>query len=46
MIENRTFDLVLIGAGPCGLVAAADFKSAGLHYLHIEAGRLAQTVYN
>ncbi|MBN1420076.1 MAG: NAD(P)-binding domain-containing protein, partial [Planctomycetes bacterium] len=39
-------DLVLIGAGPCGLAAAAEFRRAGLRYVHLEAGELAQTVRN
>lgn len=40
------YDLILIGAGPCGLAAASEFKNAGLHYLHLESGQLAQTIYN
>ncbi len=40
------YDLILIGAGPCGLAAASEFKHAGLNYLHLESGQLAQTVYN
>ena len=39
-------DLILIGAGPCGLAAATKFKQSGLNYLHIEAGKLAQTIHN
>jgi thioredoxin reductase (NADPH) len=40
------YDLILIGAGPCGLAAASESKHAGLNYLHLESGQLAQTVYN
>lgn len=44
--RSRPYDLVLIGAGPCGLAAAAEFRRAGLRYIHLEAGDLAQTVRN
>jgi thioredoxin reductase (NADPH) len=40
----KTYDAILVGAGPCGLAAAADFKAAGLDYLHLEQGALAQTI--
>ncbi|MDR4509166.1 MAG: NAD(P)-binding domain-containing protein [Candidatus Brocadiaceae bacterium] len=46
-LENQTYyDVVLIGAGPTGIAAASEFKSAGLNYLHLESGRLAQTIFN
>jgi thioredoxin reductase (NADPH) len=44
--QTTEHDLILIGAGPCGLAAAADFKQAGLDYVHLETERLAQTIYN
>jgi thioredoxin reductase (NADPH) len=44
--KNIEYDLILVGAGPCGLAAAAIFKQAGMKYLHLESGRIAQTIYN
>lgn len=40
------YAVVLIGAGPCGLSAALEFKNASLNYLHLESGNIAQTIYN
>lgn len=37
-------DVILIGAGPIGIEVAAGLKSAGVDYLHIEAGQLADTI--
>jgi len=37
---------VIIGAGPAGIAAAYEAKKAGLDYLVIEKGLLANTVYN
>src|SRR5436190_5640397 len=39
-------DLVIIGAGPAGIAAAYEAKNAGLEYVVIEKGLLANTVYN
>jgi len=38
------FDLVIIGAGPAGLSAADEAASAGLSYLVIEKGTIANTI--
>ena len=39
-------DLLIIGAGPAGIAAAYEAKRAGLDYLAIEKGLIANTVYN
>ncbi len=38
-------DLIIIGAGPAGLSAAYEAKKAGLNYLVLEKGLIANTVY-
>ncbi len=38
--------MVLVGAGPAGIAAAVTFRRAGLRFLHLEGGRLAQTIAN
>ncbi|MEO6392067.1 MAG: NAD(P)-binding domain-containing protein [Pyrinomonadaceae bacterium] len=40
------FDLVIIGAGPAGLSAAAAAAEAGLNYIVFERGLLGHTIYN
>jgi thioredoxin reductase (NADPH) len=40
------YDLVIIGAGPAGISAAYEAKKAGLDYVVIEKGLIANTVYN
>ncbi|HMQ04082.1 MAG TPA: NAD(P)-binding domain-containing protein [Pyrinomonadaceae bacterium] len=39
-------DLVIIGAGPAGIAAAYESKRAGLSYVVIEKGLIANTIYN
>ena len=39
-------DLLIIGGGPAGISAAWEAKKAGLDYLVIEKGLIANTVYN
>lgn len=39
-------DLLIIGAGPAGIAAAYDAKNAGLDYVVIEKGLIANTIYN
>lgn len=39
-------DLLIIGAGPAGISAAYEAKKAGLDYVVIEKGLIANTVYN
>src|ERR1044071_8199853 len=38
-------DLIIIGAGPAGIAAAYEAKKAGLDYVVIEKGLIANTVY-
>jgi len=40
------FDLVIIGAGPAGMMAAYEAKQAGLNYVVIEKGLIGNTIYN
>jgi thioredoxin reductase (NADPH) len=40
------FDLIIIGAGPAGISAAFEAKKAGLRYLVIDKGLIANTVYH
>ncbi|CAN5644244.1 YpdA family putative bacillithiol disulfide reductase [soil metagenome] len=40
------FDLVIIGAGPAGVSAAFEAKKAGLDYVVIEKGLIANTIYH
>jgi thioredoxin reductase (NADPH) len=39
-------DLLIIGAGPAGIAAAFEAKKAGLRYVVIEKGLIANTVYH
>ncbi|MDA3948262.1 MAG: NAD(P)-binding domain-containing protein [Spirochaeta sp.] len=42
--REAAHDVLLVGAGPAGLAAAAHFRQAGLDLLHVEEGELAQTI--
>ena len=44
--EQVTTDVLVIGAGPIGIEVASGLKYAGAQYIQIEAGALAQTIYN
>ena len=39
-------DLIIIGAGPAGIMAAYEAKKSGLDYLVIEKGLIGNTIYN
>ncbi|MGD9590019.1 MAG: NAD(P)-binding domain-containing protein [Pyrinomonadaceae bacterium] len=43
---DGVFDLIIIGAGPAGIAAAYEAKRAGLDYVVLEKGLIANTVYN
>lgn len=40
------YDLIIIGAGPAGISAAYEAKLAGLKYVVIEKGLIANTIYH
>src|SRR5215213_8500031 len=44
--SSKILDLLIIGAGPAGIAAAYEAKRAGLEYVVIEKGLIANTVYN
>src|SRR5687767_11253000 len=44
--SSKILDLLIIGAGPAGIAAAYEAKRAGLDYVVIEKGLIANTVYN
>ncbi len=44
--EIRMYDLIIIGAGPAGISAAYEAKLAGLKYVVIEKGLIANTIYH
>ncbi len=39
-------DLIIVGAGPAGLICAIEAKKAGLNYLILEKGLLVNSIYN
>jgi len=43
---DKVLDLVIIGAGPAGIAAAYEAKRAGLDYVVLEKGLIANTIYN
>lgn len=45
-IHNASFDLIIIGAGPIGLVTAIEAQKANLNYIVIEKGVLVNSLYN
>lgn len=46
MNQIQSFDLIIIGAGPIGLACAIEAKKAGLKYVIIEKGCLANSLYH
>ncbi len=44
--EPKPYDLIIIGAGPTGLVCAIAAAKAGLRYVVIEKGVLVNSIYN
>src|SRR5215211_7914099 len=45
-MSDKPLDLLIIGAGPAGLSAADAAARAGLRYLAIEKGLIADTVFH
>lgn len=44
--EQVATNILIIGAGPIGIEVASGCKYTGAEYIQIEAGALAQTIYN
>jgi len=44
--ERVNTNVLVIGAGPIGIEVASGLTNAGVDYIQIEAGALAQTIYN
>ncbi|MCW5961436.1 MAG: NAD(P)-binding domain-containing protein [Pyrinomonadaceae bacterium] len=45
-LSTNHYQLIIIGAGPAGISAAYEAEKAGLRYLVIEKGLIANTIYN
>lgn len=45
-LATTPYDLIIIGAGPIGLVTAIEAKKAGLNYIVLEKGVLVNSLYN
>lgn len=43
---NNDLDVLIIGAGPIGLACALGCQKNGLHYVVVEKGTLANSIYN
>lgn len=41
---STVYDLIIVGAGPCGLACAIEAKKQGLHYLVLEKGSIAESI--
>lgn len=46
MLDNKSYDLVIIGAGPIGLVCGIAAQKKGLNYIILEKGVLVNSLYN
>jgi thioredoxin reductase (NADPH) len=46
MVNNKTFDVIIIGSGPIGLACALEAKQKNLQCLVIEKGCLVNSIYN
>ena len=44
-MDNKQWELLIVGAGPAGLSAADAAARAGLNYLVIEKGLIAETIF-
>ena len=43
-MSGKTYDLIIIGGGPCGLACGIEAHKAGLNYLIIEKGSIAESI--
>jgi len=46
MAEEEILDILIVGGGPIGLACGIEAKNAGLSYLIVEKGCLANSLYN
>lgn len=44
--EMNTYDVIIVGGGPCGLAAAIAVQEQGLSYICIEKGNIVNAIYN
>lgn len=44
-MDKAMLDAAVVGAGPIGIEMAAALKKEGLNYVHLEQGRLAETIF-
>lgn len=45
-MKHKTYDLIIIGAGPIGLACGVEAQKAGLEYLILEKGALTNSIFN
>jgi thioredoxin reductase (NADPH) len=45
-MENKKYDVIIIGGGPIGLAAAIEAKKANLKYVILEKGALVNSLFN
>ncbi|MFL9845052.1 YpdA family putative bacillithiol disulfide reductase [Flavobacterium rhizosphaerae] len=45
-IENKIYDLLIIGGGPIGMACAIEARNKGLNYLVLEKGALVNSLFN
>ena len=45
-MQDRHFDMIIIGGGPTGILCGWECKQAGLSYLILEKGALVHSLYN
>lgn len=43
-METKIYDLLIIGGGPCGLACGIEAQKAGLEYLIVEKGSIAESI--
>ncbi len=46
IVDQKPYDIIIIGAGPIGLACGLQAKARGLHYLIIEKGCLVNSLYH
>jgi thioredoxin reductase (NADPH) len=45
-MDEKIYDVIIVGGGPIGLAAAIEAKKAGLNYVILEKGALVNSLYN